>query len=48
MYKLFMIVTSLIRLIGYLYQQVATFFSEADLRSTLRLGVLGLEQSEDG
>ena len=38
----------LIGLIGYSYQQVATFFLEADLQRTLRLSVLGLEQFGDG
>ena len=38
----------LIELIGYLYQQVATSFSEANLERTLKLNVLGLEQFRDG
>jgi len=37
----------LIGLIGYSYQQVA-IFSEADLQKTLRLSMLGLEESGDG
>ena len=38
----------LIGLIEYSYQQVATFFLEADLQRTPRLSVLGPEQFGDG
>jgi len=39
---------SLIGLIGYSYQQVATSFPEAGLQRTPRLSVLGPEKFRDG
>ena len=41
-------VQGLIGLIEYSCQQVATIFSEADLKRTLKLSVLGLKQFRDG
>ena len=38
----------LIGLIEYLFQQVITFFPEANLQRTLRLSVLGSEKFGDG
>ena len=38
----------LIELIEYSYQQVATYFPEADFERTPKLSVLGLEQFRDG
>jgi len=38
----------LIGLIGYLYQQVTTFFPKAHLQITLKLSVLGLEKFTHG